>query len=126
MQWIHIEAMNTKPKKRNVLPKEHFLFKMIEGTDPPKFPTRSPLFLIASGIARMPVPMLPLSKWMMVSVLDMRLLDVLSSSHPSSPGCSSCVEELAVVNPVSGARPCLAELPLTSIDGFVAGAEVEP
>ena len=36
----------------------------------PTFPTISPLFLMASGMARMPVPTLPFNKWIMVSVLD--------------------------------------------------------
>lgn len=35
----------------------------------PRLPTRRPEFLIASGMARMPVPMLPFKRWKIVSQL---------------------------------------------------------
>jgi len=40
----------------------------------PTLPTSKPEFLIASGIARMPVPMLPFKRWTIVSqFLKMRM-----------------------------------------------------
>ena len=48
MQWTQMTPMTTRPK----------------------FPTTMPLFLIASGMARMPVPMFPFSMWMITSVLE--------------------------------------------------------
>ncbi len=44
----------------------------------PMVPTARPEFLMASGMARMPVPMLPFRRWSMVSqFLKKTLLEVL-------------------------------------------------
>ena len=63
MQCTHIVAISTKPNKYCYIWQHGFIYL-------PKFPTTNPLFLMASGMARIPVPMLLFSMWMMVSVFE--------------------------------------------------------